>query len=174
MFRSRSQPIAAALVLTAALLGSSVEAKAQDALEDGEIVAVAVALNNGEIVTSEPAQTRASSEEVRSFADRMITDHTAANEQLQMLGIALVQNALSEQLTGTAVQQASALNELEGAEFDTAYMEAQLTLHRTALETLDGTLIPQAENAELRAQLEQMRAAVAEHLALAESIHQTY
>ena len=172
MFRTSSRPVAAALAMTAALLvGSTAAVDAQETLNDGEIVAVAVALNSGEIVTSEPAQARAENENVGEFANRMVVDHTAANEQLQALGIAPVQNELSQQLTATAVEQASALTETEGAALDMAYMEVQLALHQTALDTLDNTLIPQAENAELRTQLEQMRATVAAHLEMAGSIH---
>lgn len=49
-------------------------------LTDGEIVAVAMALNDAEIETSKLADTRAKDEDVKEFARMMIQDHSALNE----------------------------------------------------------------------------------------------
>lgn len=49
-------------------------------------------------------------------------------------------------------------------------MEAQVLLHRNSLETLDETLIPEANDDDLRLLLEEMRDIVAAHLERAEEI----
>jgi putative membrane protein len=107
---------------------------------------------------------------VRNFAAMMITDHTAANQRLLALGITPRPNLLSEQLTLAATQLTQSLSQLTGAAFDRAYMDAQVQLHQTALTLLEEELIPEAETAALRAELEGMRTSVIAHLDLATSI----
>jgi putative membrane protein len=59
---------------------------------------------------------------------------------------------------------------MSGAEFDRAYIANKVTYHQTVLDAIDNTLIPNAQNAELRALLEQTRPAVAAHLQHAQEL----
>jgi putative membrane protein len=59
---------------------------------------------------------------------------------------------------------------LTGAAFDRAYMDREVEYHQTVLDAIDQTLLPNVQNAELRALLEQTRPAVASHLEMAKSI----
>lgn len=139
-------------------------------LTDGEIVAVAMALNDAEIETSKLADTRAKDEDVKEFARMMIQDHSALNEDLEDLGINPVENRLSRRIAETTDEIVDTLSNLSGDDFDLAYMEAQVLLHRNSLETLDETLIPEANDDDLRLLLEEMRDIVAAHLERAEEI----
>jgi putative membrane protein len=171
MLCSRVPRALAVLAFTAVLPAlSACDENSDGAMSDAEVVAVAMALNSGEVMTSEPAQTRASSQAVRNFAAMMITDHTAANQRLTALGITPQPNLLSQQLTQAATQLTQSLSTLTGAAFDRAYMDAQLQLHQTALTLLEEELIPEAEAAALRAELELMRTSVIAHLDMATNI----
>ena len=56
------------------------------------------------------------------------------------------------------------LKRLKGAEFNRAYIDHEVTDHETVIDAIDKTLIPNANNAELKALLEKSRPAFVEHL----------
>lgn len=141
------------------------------AMPDGQIVAVAMAANSGEVQTSQPMVSRATSPAVQQFAQEMVTDHSAANDKLQALGIAPMQNDLSQQLAANAAQTVQSLSAYsQGAALDRTYMQAQLAMHQYTLNSLDNVLIPSARSDQLRMALQQIRATVADHLQKAQQI----
>lgn len=85
-----------------------------------------------EIASSELALARASSEEVRAFAQRMIDDHTATTEQLTPIAEELGVTPPTE-TTAAAQLDIAYLETLEGEAFDTAYMEQQRLSHEAAV-----------------------------------------
>ena len=85
-----------------------------------------------EITSSELALERASSEEVRAFAQRMIDDHTATTEQLTPIAEALGVTPPAE-TTAAAQLDIAYLETLEGEAFDTAYMAQQRLSHEAAV-----------------------------------------
>lgn len=150
-------------------------ALAQDNLNDAQIAHVAVTANAIDVELGEIAQRRASDARVRAFADRMITDHTAVNEQAAALagrlGVTPEDNAISRSLRDGAEAAKETLRGVSSRAFDRAYMNREVEYHRAVLQALDGTLIPSTENGELRALLQQARGAIAAHLAHAEELH---
>ena len=56
------------------------------------------------------------------------------------------------------------LKRLKGAEFNRAYIDHEVTYHDAVIDAIDKTLIPNANNAELKALLEKSRPAFVEHL----------
>lgn len=142
-------------------------------LTDPEIVAIMRTSNTGEVQTSEPAVSRATNAAGRQFAQRMITEHAAANERLMGLGIAPMENDVSRRLAQSAQETARVLQQYSGAALDRTYMDAQIRLHEYTLNTLDASLIPSARSRSLRAMLQQMRGAVAQHLEQARQIRGT-
>jgi putative membrane protein len=137
---------------------------------DADIVAITMASNDGEILTSEPALEKATAPAVRDFAQLMVHDHTAANEQLRHVGVEPQENDLSRQLTGSAAETVQALATYSGAQYDRAYMDAQIAMHRYTLNALDNTLIPAARRRHLINTLKQIRETVASHLEQAEQV----
>ena len=176
MYHFRIPRLATALGLSLAVAGFAACEENDDGpfdLDDAsnaEIVAVAMALNSGEVSTSEPVVTRAVAEAVQNFAEMMVTGHTQANVELTALGIAPDENELSEHLTAMVAAIAEDLEDTPDPQLDLAYIQAQINLHETALEILEEILIPQVDSAALLAELQQMRTAVLEHLAQAETI----
>jgi putative membrane protein len=57
-------------------------------------------------------------------------------------------------LTQAAEEKRAELAALEGAAFDTAYIENEIAYHKQVNEALETVLIPSAENAELKDLLE--------------------
>jgi putative membrane protein len=153
-------------------------AKAQQSApppNDAQIAHVAVTANAIDIEVGEIAQQRATDKRVREFAERMITDHTAVNEQAAALaarlGVTPAGNAISSSLRKDAEEAKRTLAAASGRGFDRAYMAREVEYHRAVLQALDETLIPSTTNGELRALLEQARGAIAAHLEHARRLH---
>ena len=65
------------------------------------------------------------------------------------------------------------LKALKGADFDRAYVDNEVTYHQTVLDALDKTLIPSANNDELKALLVKVRPAFVAHLDHAKHLQST-
>ena len=65
------------------------------------------------------------------------------------------------------------LQGLTGKEFDKAYIDNEVAYHQTVLDAIDKTLIPNAQNADLKALLEKVRPAIQAHLDMAKKIQST-
>ncbi|HEX9981709.1 MAG TPA: DUF4142 domain-containing protein [Thermoanaerobaculia bacterium] len=140
----------------------------EGAQSESDIAAIMTAANEGEIQQGQAARGRASSADVRAFADMMVTDHTNAlnqgRELFTRLGITPTDNATSSALRTSSQRTVTNLGTYSGPDFDRTYIRSQVDLHQWLLNTLDTALIPSARNAELRTFLQQQRAAVATHL----------
>lgn len=103
-----------------------------------------------EIESSRMALEKAGSPEVKTFAQQMITDHTATTNQLK----AALAEGNMKRTVPTAPDERhqtmlDALKGLSGAEFDKAYLEQQATAHQEAL-VLHGGYAKNGENDALR------------------------
>ena len=147
---------------------------AAPAVTDAQIAAIVVAANQVDIQAGEMAREKGTNAQVKEFGSRMVTDHTGVNEQasalVTRLGVTPEENPTSQQLTQGGEQTRQRLQGLSGAEFDRAYIDNEVTYHQTVLDAIDNTLIPSAQNGELKALLEQVRPAVAAHLDMARQI----
>ena len=141
---------------------------------DGHIANIMVVANDGEAQQGSAAASRASSADVRSFAQMMVNDHTnamnAARDTATRAGIALLENDTTNALRSGTPQVISNLNTWSGADYDRQYMQYQIALHQWLLNALDTQLIPLAHNPELKALLQTQRGAVASHLEQARAI----
>lgn len=137
-------------------------------ITDGQALHIAMTLDMGEVITSEPAVGKATNPQVRQFAQDMVTMHTQAAQQTRDLAdredVTLLPNQVSIASENEARGVAQKLSALSGSEFDMMYMEAQHTLHQHGLNMLDFNLIPAARDAEVRAHLTEKRAVVQQHL----------
>ena len=143
-------------------------------LGDARIAHIAVTANAIDVEMGELARERSADERVRRFAETMIRDHTAVNEQAaalaQRLGVTPADNPVSRDLRSGAEAARAALESADGAGFDAAYIQREVEYHAAVLKALDETLIPGVQNDELRALLEQARAAIAGHLEQARAL----
>jgi putative membrane protein len=144
-------------------------------MTDADIAGIVSTANQGEIDEGNAASSRATSAEVRAFAQMMVNDHTAALNAARDLftrrGIAPnTSEPTAATLAAGARQTVSNLGTYTGAAFDRTYMQSQVDTHQWLLNELDSTLIPSARNRELRELLTTQRGAVAMHLDRARQI----
>ena len=73
-------------------------------------------------------------------------------------------NDTSKSLKAGGDKNVAALKALKGAAFDKAYVDHEVAYHQQVLDAVDKTLIPSAQNAELKALLVKVRPAFVAHL----------
>jgi putative membrane protein len=141
-------------------------------LRDANIAAMVLALNNTDISYARLAPARAQRDDVRQFAERMLTDHTGVNglviELLRKLDLAAEDNTMSLDLRDESANRRDILRELSGFAFDSTYMENEVSYHQKFLASIDQVMLPAVRNGEMRSLLVSIRPAVAAHLAHAE------
>jgi putative membrane protein len=144
---------------------------------DAQIAHLAVTANAIDSAAGVLAKSKAQSRAVKDFAQTMITDHTAVNKQAvalaTRLGVTPEDNDVSRQLMAGAEESQATLKTKSGADFDKAYMDHEIAYHQAVLDALDQTLIPDSQNAELKALLTKVRPAIAAHLERAKEIQKS-
>ena len=158
----RFLPAAAALLLSAALPAAYAQ------VTDPQIAAIVVTANQVDIDAGKLAKGKTKSGEVRKFAQQMVTDHTgvnkAATDLVKKLKVKPEGNATAEGLKKGGDENVAKLKKLKGKAFDKAYVDHEVDYHQAVLDAMDKTLIPSAQNAELKALLVKVRPAFVAHL----------
>ena len=138
------------------------------AINDAHIASIVVTANQVDIDAGGLAVSRAGSSAVRKFAKLMVDDHRSVNKAaadlVTKLGVTPADNPTSESLKTAGETNLAALSNLNGAAFDKAYIDHEVSFHQQVIDALDTTLIPSARNAELKALLVQVRPAFVAHL----------
>lgn len=148
---------------------SSASAAPAGSLSDAQIATITDKVNTAEIEQARIAQSKSSDEQVRQFAQMMIEHHGQAKAQQAGLGLGTADSPLSQELDREAQSTLDTLQAKSGAEFDRAYLQAQVDAHQKALDTIRQQLIPNAQAPELRSYLENLAPQVEQHLAQARS-----
>jgi putative membrane protein len=156
--------ISLVLVGVLGLTAASVRAQVTDA----QIASIVVTANQVDIDAGKLAESKASNEDVKKFAQQMITDHTGVNKQatelVTKLNVTPQDNLTSYSLQIKGEQDIAYLKTLSGAAFDKAYIDQEVSYHYRVLKAVDEILIPSAQNAELKALLVKVRPAFVAHL----------
>ena len=143
-------------------------------VSDANIAAMVLASNNTDISYARLAPSRAHREDVKKFAERMLTDHTGVNglvtQLLQKLDLAPEDNAISLDMRDESANKRDLMRDLSGYAFDSTYIENEVRYHQNFLASIDNVMLPAAKNADLRGLLTAVRPAVAAHLAHAEQV----
>jgi putative membrane protein len=88
----------------------------------------------------------------------MVRDHTEVNKQalalVKKLKVTPEDNDTSRSLTKQAAAKRDELAKLNGAAFDKAYVANEVAYHKTVNGALESTLIPSANNGELKSLLQ--------------------
>jgi len=135
--------------------GSTDEAaRTPDQLNDLELAHVAYTADVIDIQYAHLALGISQDPAVREFAQTMIRDHEAVNEQalalLTKLEAEPQDNFLSQSLTDGSVKIIDELTQLRGAEFDKRYAENELAYHKAVNDLMENSFIPNIENAEVK------------------------
>jgi putative membrane protein len=99
--------------------------------EDQEFLKKAIQGGQAEVAISQLALEKSLNEQVRTFAERVVKDHTAANRQLFSLEGA--GGTLPKELDQKHQALLEQLSKLSGDEFDQQYMKGQVEDHQAAV-----------------------------------------
>src|SRR5215475_6312984 len=144
----------AATAASLALALTSIPALAEDAKpNDAQIAHIAYTAGQIDIKAAELALQKSKNKEVRDFAENMVKDHTAVNNEalalVKKLKVTPQDNDTSKGLQKAADEKQAELKKLSGAAFDKAYADNEVAYHKTVDNALETVLIPDATNAEL-------------------------
>jgi putative membrane protein len=157
----------------AVLLATSATATAAE-LNDAQIAAIVVAADQVDIDAGKLAQHRAHRATVKAFAKQMVVDHGGVNKQavalVTKLNVTPQDNSTSQSLKAGGADNIKNLKSLHGAAFDKAYVDHEVAYHQQAIDLIDSSLIPNSQNAELKALLVAVRPAFVGHLQHAQQI----
>ncbi len=141
---------------------------------DPQIAAIVVAANHADINAGRLAESKGHSKQVRAFGRRMVADHTSVNKLaealVRKLHVTPEVNSTSESLERGGKENLERLRKLHGMAFDRAYIDHEVTYHEQVIDALDNTLIPSAQNPQLKALLVKVRPAFEAHLKMAKQI----
>jgi putative membrane protein len=156
------------VVLMAGLLMVPSAAAFAQGPNDAQIAAIVVTANQVDIDAGTLAASRTTSPDVKRFAQLMVTDHTgvnkAASDLVTKLKVTPEPNDTSKSLQKGGNENLAHLKSLKGGAFDKAYVDHEVAYHQQVLDAVDKVLIPNAQNAELKALLVKVRPAFVAHL----------
>ena len=162
-----------ALGFAAALTLAASSAYAQ-APNDAQIAHIAYTAGKIDIAAGQQALAKSQDKAVRDFAQEMVRDHTAVNDQalalVKKLGVTPQDNPTSQSLSKDAAAKLASYSKLSGRAFDKAYVDNEVAYHKTVNSALSTTLIPNAKNPELKTLLQTGHKLFSEHQAHAEQL----
>jgi putative membrane protein len=137
---------------------SALAADATPKLNDAQIAHIAYTAGQIDITAAKQAIKKATNPAVKEFARDMERDHQAVNVKalalVKKLNVTPEDNATSQALSKAAAGKLAELGKLSGAAYDRAYVESEVAYHKTVNGALRDTLIPNAQNAELKSLLQ--------------------
>ncbi|NNE22433.1 MAG: DUF4142 domain-containing protein [Rhizobiales bacterium] len=146
------------LIAVLAMGHGAANAQSPAELNDLEIAHVAYVADNIDIRYAHLALAISKNEAVREFANTMIRDHQAVNEQalalLKKLKARPQDNFLSKQLQANADGLVDEMSKLRGAAFDKRYAANELAYHKAVNDLVENTFIPNIDNAQVKALFE--------------------
>jgi len=163
------------VILAAALaLGLAGVATAADAPTDPQIAHIAYTAGAVDIAAAEQALKKSKNADIIAFAQQMEADHKAVNDQalalLKKLNVTPEDNPTSQAIAKAGADKLAELDKLDGAAFDKAYIDNEVAYHKTVNGALATVLIPNAQNAELKALLQTGLTLFTEHEKHAEMV----
>jgi len=162
-----------AIIVASVFIIAAANASAQS-VTDAQIAAIVVTANQVDIDAGKLAASKTNTPEVKKFGQQMVTDHTAVNKQatalVTKLKVTPEDNPTSQNLKAGGDKNIANLKDLKGAAFDKAYIDNEVAYHQAVIDTIDNTLIPSAQNGELKALLVKVRPAFVAHMEHAKMI----
>ena len=143
-------------------------------LSDPQIANVALTAHTIDIARGRMAGKKSKNAEVKQFADQMVKDHSAGKAEAVALagrlGVKPEPSAVSKSLDQGAAKTARRLRKLKGAAFDRAYIDAEVGYHQAVIDAVKNTLVPGAQNEELKKLLVDAGPTLEGHLAHAKMV----
>jgi putative membrane protein len=141
---------------------------------DAQIAHIAYTAGNIDVAAAKQALAKSQSPVIREFASEMVRDHEAVNtkalELVTALKVTPEDNPTSQALSKAADDTMKKLAALDGVAFDRAYVDNEVAFHKTVNGALESTLIPSAQNEQLKSLLETGLTLFREHQLHAEHV----
>lgn len=147
-------------ILAAAVCFAAATAMAQTTGKptDPQIADIAYTAGQIDIEQAIDALKKTHNKAVRAFAEEMIRDHLAVNNKvlvlLDKLKVEPEDNDTATSMYREAHLKREELRKLSGTAFDKAYAENEVAYHEAVNGALESTLIPAAQNGQLKSLLE--------------------
>ena len=142
------------LLAFSVVLAASAFAQTTPTLSDPEIASVAVVANQIDINNAKIAKEKSKNPGIIKFAQTMNDDHNAVIKQavalVTKLKVTPRDNAVSKKLLSDAEKTQRELRAKSGKGFDKAYIDNEVAYHKAVIAAINGLLIPQSQNAELK------------------------
>lgn len=150
--------IALGLLFAASSVADVNAATPAPSINDAQIAHIAYTAGVIDVTAAKQALNTSHSPKVRAFAEEMARDHTAVNDQalalVKKLGVTPQDNPTSQSLASSAAAEQKKLAAFSGSAYDKAYAANEVAYHKTVNAALSDTLIPSAQNAELKSLLQ--------------------
>jgi putative membrane protein len=147
-------------------------------LSDAEVASVAVIANQIDIAYADIARERSKNDEIRKFAETMTNDHRAVISQasalVKKLGVTPQDNSVGRKLLADAENIKKQLRAAPDNQFDKKYIDNEVAYHKAVIAAVEGLLIPETENVELKELLNNVVPALKTHLAHAEMVQKKF
>lgn len=165
-------------LLCTAIFVVQVAAQQNPKLSDPEVAHAAVVANKNDIGFAEIAKEKSKNADILKFAETMTNDHNAVIAQavalVTKLGVTPMDNAVSKQLNADAENTKKMLRSKSSKDFDKAYIDNEVGYHKAVISAVEGLLIPETENKELKDLLQNVVPALKTHLAHAEMVQKMF
>ena len=132
---AHAQPLSAPPSATATDPATATKSNVSGA--DRNFATMAAAAGLAEVNGAQIALQNASRQDVKEFAQRMVQDHTKANNQLKLIAPSKGITLPTSETAGDQ-KKTDALRNLSGAKFDRQYIEGQRTAHKQAVKLFSG------------------------------------
>ena len=150
--------IAAATAVAALAVASFAVAQPAAQPNDAQIAHIADTAGVIDIAAAKQALAKSKNPKVREFAEEMVRDHSAVNDKalalVKKLGVTPQDNPTSKSLAEIEGEKRADQAKLSGHAFDVAYAANEVAYHKMVDNALEQTLIPDAQNAELKSLLQ--------------------
>lgn len=170
--------LTAGLLSYALLFAVNANAQQNPKLSDAEVASVAVTANQIDIDYAEIAKKKSKNSDILKFAETMKNDHTAVINQAvalaKKLNVTPKDNAVSQQLLSDAAKTKQTLLATSSRKFDKAYIDNEVAYHKAVIGAVEGLLIPETDNAELKDLLTNVVPALKAHLEHAEMVQKQF
>ena len=164
--------------LCTAIFAGQVTAQQNPKLSDPEVAHAAVVANKNDIGFAEIAKEKSKNADILKFAETMTNDHNAVISQavalVTKLGVTPLDNSVSKKLNSDADATKKMLRSKSNKDFDKAYIDNEVSYHKAVIAAVEGLLIPEAENKELKDLLQNVVPALKTHLAHAEMVQKMF
>jgi putative membrane protein len=143
-------------------------------LQDPEIAQILMAINKGEIDGAQIADSKLQNQNVKTYAKKMISEHKKNSRTTEDLvdkaNFDSKEGETAKALKNEMKSSNDSLKSTDKAGMDKAYLAQQVMMHEKALKTIEDSLLPNVQDANLRAHLEATRTHVKGHLDEARSL----